>query len=234
MQKLIIDNKKFSLLVAIIVGFVSLAAFSNAPQVAQAPESNLAAAGTVNTQIVGQASVAPVSFKFFPSVSATARVGAILLFPNYSISIKNGDNVVTEFKVNIQTRVVTPNSASVSWSGVNTEAVTISINDTKILGLFNINTKYSAYISAINDSTGSMSEPLVKTFVTSQVVASATTTGTINTTPPTQTERSIWAKGFARIRVVFIQIITGISDFFSNLFGGSSQRTTTGGSGFAK
>src|SRR3989304_8766127 len=231
MQKLIRDNRKISLLVVIIMVFVSVAAFSN---VAQAPESNLAAVDSVNVTSGRDADtprIEPLDVRFFPVLNPAARPGSILVFPKYKVTIKNktGDASISEFEVNIETKVSTPKYSSVTWSGISNEIVTLSINDNQVLNLLQPDSQYSAYISAINTYTGVAGESLINEFITSPIVTISPTVVEVSQTNNVVAERrGLLGEAFQKIG----DFLTGIVDFLTSLFGGgpsSSSKYNSGG-----
>ncbi|HEY4714987.1 MAG TPA: hypothetical protein VIH31_00565 [Candidatus Paceibacterota bacterium] len=201
-MKIITDNKKFSLLVAFLVVVVFVVSFSNSPGVAQAPDSNLATVDAVNGQVVSEGAIsAPLVVQFRPSL----KLGTTEVYLNYNILVKENDEKILEFNVNIETKISTPDNAVINWSGVKDDIVTVTINDPEILA----GHTYTTQTSAINDITGASSAPLFHEFTTKNVVPTVQPESLQNNVVAEQGSKTF----FERIR----RIIDAVTDFFGNI-----------------
>jgi len=189
-MKIITDNKKFSLLVAFLVVVVFVVSFSNSPGVAQAPDSNLATVDAVNGQVVSEGAIsAPLVVQFRPSL----KLGTTEVYLNYNILVKENDEKILEFNVNIETKISTPDNAVINWSGVKDDIVTVTINDPEILA----GHTYTTQTSAIHE------------FTTKNVVPTVQPESLQNNVVAEQGSKTF----FERIR----RIIDAVTDFFGNI-----------------
>src|SRR3989304_7608816 len=225
-MKIITDNKKFSLLVAFLVVVVFVVSFSNSPGVAQAPDSNLATVDAVNGQVVSEGAIfAPLVVNFRPSF----KEGTKKVYPSYNIAVKdieNRNNIV-EFRVNIETKVSIPPDYAVvdfDWSNRNSAVATVTIKDPQIVaGL-----RYPTYISAINDVSNVLSEPLIKIINVVEIAPVVPTVEPIATNVAgEQDTQNFWNRltNSARLRwQLALRTISSLFDNVANWFRGFTSR----------